>query len=159
MGIAGLLVSIVSVVIAALAYRRAGQSIRSKLRLNLRNADNELRTLVASLPNALTEAKVERESATTMMGSVNSSAMARHKIEHGDRERRLSELRQRLSNSEQSYAGWSEAALESALVERTAAVMDAKQLIASCAAVKEGAREEMDRSIQFVRDLRNSWSR
>ena len=136
MNIASLLVSIVSVVIAGLAYRRSGQSVRSKLRLDLRNADNELRTLVASLPNKLTEARVERESAITMVGSANSSAMVRHKSEREDRERKLSELQQRVPGTDQTYAGWSETALESALVERNAAVMDAKQLIASCSAVK-----------------------
>lgn len=159
MGIASLLASIFSVAIAWLAYRRAGRSVRSKLRLELRNADNELRTLAASLPNALIEAKVERESATTMMGSANSSAMKRQREEHEDRERELSELQRFLPSVGQTYAGWSETALESALVERNAAVMNAKQLIASCATVKDGARKEMDRNIQFVRDFRNSWPR
>lgn len=104
MNIASLLVSIVSVVIAGLAYRRSGQSVRSKLRLELRNADNELRTLVESLPNALAQAKLERESATTVMGSANSSAMKRQREEHEDREHELSELQRLLPSVGQTYA-------------------------------------------------------
>ncbi len=154
MNIASLLVSVVSVVIAGLAYRRAGQSVRSKLRLDLRNADNELRTLVASLPNALTEAKVERESATAMMGSADSGAAKRQRDDHEDRQRELSELQRLLPSDGEEYAGWAEKALESALVERNATVMRAKRLAALCVGVKDGARMEIDRNLELSRVYR-----
>ena len=107
-------------------YRRAGKMKTLDLRLELRNDDVDLKSLVLGLPELLDRAKVSRESVLAASGRAQSGAMQFCR----DELRKDGELQQRLAQAlpadDPDYRGCSPEALEQELVRRRAALGEAK---------------------------------
>jgi hypothetical protein len=77
----GLVGGVVGTVSGCLAYHRTGQLKALDLRLQLRRIDADIRNLFELLPDQLDLAKRLRERVLAALGSVNSDAMLKWKVE------------------------------------------------------------------------------
>ena len=109
-------------------YRRAGKMKTLDLRLELRKADTEIKSLVLGLPGLLDRAKQSRERILAASGRAESGAMQFCRDElrkDGERQQRLA---QALPAADSDYRGYSPEALEQELVRRHSALGEAKEV-------------------------------
>ena len=109
-------------------YRRAGKMKTLDLRLELRKADTEIKSLVLGLPELLDRAKLSRERILAANGRAQSGAMQFCHDELRDAGQRQKKLAQALPAADPDYRGYSPEALEQELVRRHAALGEAKEI-------------------------------
>lgn len=110
-------------------YRRAGKMKTLDLRLELRKADTEIKSLVLGLPGLLDRAKLSRERILAANGRAQSGAMQfchGELREDGEHQQRLA---QALPADDPDYRGYPPEALEQELVRRHAALGEAKGIV------------------------------
>jgi hypothetical protein len=143
-------ISILSLILAAIALHRSVRVKALDLRLELRKADNALRATVESLPSLLLYAKGSRSAVAAAMGAFKSGAMQIWMNEFESNLAAVKKLEQQLSAVGTDYSDLSDTKLEAKLVEVDALTIKAnaiKQTYSASIAQDDRDRERLKDSV------------
>jgi uncharacterized protein YukE len=115
-GIIGAITGTVGAMMGYVSYRHSEQIKALDLRLELRKAENALRSIVRDLPSLLDDAKASRTNLSAVTGAQGSRAFTQW-MENWEADNvTIESLIDKLLDRKETYAGFSSADLESRLV-------------------------------------------
>ena len=157
MSYVGLAGGIVGTVSGCLAYRRTGQLKALDLRLELRKADSDLRSLVLPLPAHLDYAKRSRERLAAATGGIHSGSMQKWLTELESDLSQLRKIEAALPMADENYRSEKTPAIESKLVLRHQLMIEARALstkYTTSVAQDDKGRDSIREALQNLREPR-----